>query len=206
VNAAPDSERPLLLVRHGRTASNASGVLLGRADPPLDERGVVEAAALGRALASGRFGEIAAIISSPLLRTRQTAEAIGSSVTVDDRLIELDYGEFEGVPLTSIGADMWQQWRSDIEFAPPGGESLAALGERVRAACTDWAARPLGPGAVVLVSHVSPIKAGVAWALGVGDEVAWRTHLDTASITRVIHRRTGPVLSLFNDTAHLATT
>lgn len=205
MSESPDPERPLLLVRHGRTASNARGVLLGRADPPLDERGALEAAALGAALASGRFGEIAAVVSSPLLRTRQTAEAIGLPVTVDERLIELDYGEFEGVPLTSIDAETWQRWRSDVHFAPPDGESLAALGQRVRAACVDWAERPLGPGAVVLVSHVSPIKAGVAWALGVGDEVAWRTHLDTASITRVIRRRTGPVLSLFNDTAHLAT-
>lgn len=200
---APPVDRPLLLVRHGRTASNASGLLLGRADPPLDERGIVEAAAVGAMLRSGRLGEIAAIVTSPLLRTRQTAEAIGGPIEVDERLIELDYGEFEGVPLTEIPPATWAEWRSDVDFAPPGGESLAELGTRVRDACVDWSTRPLGPGAVVLVSHVSPIKAAVAWALGAGDGVAWRTHLDTASISRVIHRRTGPVLSLFNDTAHL---
>jgi len=200
---APQS---LLLVRHGRTAANAGGLLLGRHDPPLDERGMEEAEALGRELRSGRFGEIDTVVSSPLLRTRQTAAAIGLPVVVDDRLIELDYGTLEGTPLSEVSAETWREWRSDVDFAPPDGESHAQLGRRVRAACEQWTgpdATPAGQGSVVFVSHVSPIKAAVAWALGVGDEIAWRMHLDTASITRVIHRGPVPALQLFNDTAHL---
>ena len=63
------------------------------------------------------------------------------------------------------------------------------LGARVRAACSDWASSIDAPGTVVLVSHVSPVKAAVAWALGVGDQIAWRAHLDNASVTQVADAR-----------------
>ncbi len=198
------ASRSLLLVRHGRTVDNAHGRLLGRSDPELDELGRRQAAALGAALASGRFGPIAAVVSSPLRRARQTADAVGLPVRVDDRLIELDYGEWEGTPVADVAPETWSTWQADTAFRPPGGESLADLGARVRAACVDWGIEFDASGAVVLVSHVSPVKAAMAWALGVGDEIAWRSHLDNASITRVVMRGDRPVLSLFNDTAHLA--
>ena len=83
---------------------------------------------------------------------------------------------------------------------PEGGESLAALDARVRAACADIAERA-GDRTVAVVSHVSPIKAAVAWALGAGIEIAWRSHLSHASICRIDIRRTGPVLHTFNETA-----
>ncbi|CAB4752636.1 unannotated protein [freshwater metagenome] len=197
-------QRSLIILRHGRTVANASGLLLGRADPELDDRGLEQAAALGRVLTSGRFGEIAAVVSSPLLRAQMTAQALGFPVEIDERLIELDYGGWDGRPVADVSAAEWAMWRSDSEFAPPQGESLAVLGERTRQACVDWSSKELPQrGSVVLVSHVSPIKAAVGWALGVGDEVAWRTHLDPASITHVLGRNGSPVLSLFNDTAHL---
>ena len=212
------------MVRHGRTTANARGLLLGRTDLPLDERGEREAAAVAGVIASGRFGEVAEVVSSPLLRTRQTAEAVaaavGRTVVLDDRFIELDYGSFEGTPVADIAPAVWSRWRTELDFAPEGGESIATLGVRVRAACIDWSSAgrdgqgevpgdglpdlSSARGAVVVVSHVSPIKAAVAWSLGVGDEVAWRTHLDTASITRIGSRGGVPVLSSFNDTAHLA--
>ena len=68
----------LLLLRHGRTVANASGLLLGRADPPLDETGERQAAALAAEVCSGRFGPVARIVSSPLARTRATAEAVAA--------------------------------------------------------------------------------------------------------------------------------
>lgn len=213
-------ERPLLLVRHGRTAANASGLLLGRHDPPLDERGERDVASLGRTIASGRFGPIAAVVTSPLRRTCQTGDAIRAALdeqgssdagpdelqrldAIDDRLVELDYGDFDGVAISDVDAETWRRWRSDPTFAPPGGESLVELGVRVRSACLDWCAAEVPAGTIVLVSHVSPIKAAVAWALGVGDEVAWRTHLDTASISRIVERQGTPSLTSFNDTGHL---
>lgn len=199
----PTPTRSLLLVRHGRTDQNAQGRLLGRADPDLDELGRRQAAAVGDAIASGRFGPVAAVVSSPLRRAMQTAIAIGMPVATDDRLLELDYGEMEGMPVAEVPAGTWTDWRSDVDFRPPGGESLAELGARVRAACSEWSNSLDAPGTVVLVSHVSPVKAAVAWALGVGDQIAWRAHLDTASFTQVVLRGDRPVLSLFNATEHL---
>jgi broad specificity phosphatase PhoE len=196
--------RSLLLVRHGRTVDNAHGRLLGRADPELDELGRRQAEAVGAALRSGRFGPIAAVVSSPLRRARATADALGLPVRVDDRLVELDYGELEGTPVVEVPPATWAAWRSDPHFRPPGGESLVELGVRVREACVHWSSVEGPAGAVVLVSHVSPVKAATAWALGVGDEIAWRSHLDNASISQVLWRGDRPVLSLFNDTAHLA--
>src|SRR5215210_6447011 len=122
----------LVLVRHGRTTANASGLLLGRADPPLDEHGVGQAAALAAVVAGARR-----VVCSPLRRAQETAAALGLPVEVDDRWIELDYGELDGRPIPEVPADLWARWRADVHFAPPGGESLAALGGRVRAACED---------------------------------------------------------------------
>lgn len=187
----------LILVRHGETAANASGLLLGRADPPLTERGAQQAGALARALPRP-----ARVIASPLTRTRDTAAAFGVDVEVDERWIEMDYGDYDGVALGDVPADVWARWRSDLDFTPPGGESTRAVGERVRAACGDLleAAADLD---VVVVSHVSPIKAAVAWALGAGDEVVWRLRLSVASVTRVAVGPAGPTLTSFNEIAHL---
>jgi broad specificity phosphatase PhoE len=179
----------LILVRHGQTAANASGLLLGRADPPLDDVGRVQAQMLGAVLRGPR------VVTSPLQRARETAEAFASAVTIDERWIELDYGEYDGEPVGSVPAEVWARWRNDPDFAPPGGESLHALRVRVEDALTEWAARDDDEDLIV-VTHVSPIKAAVGWALGLGDEVNWRTHVTPASITRIAK---GPVLRSFNE-------
>jgi broad specificity phosphatase PhoE len=182
----------LVLCRHGRTAANAAGVLLGRADPPLDERGSAQATAL-----PALVGRPARVVSSPLLRARQTAAALGLPVEIDERWIELDYGELDERPLADIPGSLWARWRADPGFAPPGGESLSTLGARVRSAC-DELADEVAVADVVVVSHVSPIKAAVAWAVGAGDDLVWRLHLAPASVTRIAVRPTGPVLVSFN--------
>lgn len=192
----------VLVVRHGRTAHNAGGRLLGRLDPPLDDEGERQAAALARAL-----GPVATVVASPLLRTRATAEVVaaagGATVELDERWLELDYGELDGVRLADVPAATWAAWRADPTFRPPGGESLADLGARVRPACEDVLERARG-GDVVVVTHVSPIKAALCWALGVGDEVSWRAYVAPASITRIGRGPAGPSLRGFNDVAHLA--
>jgi broad specificity phosphatase PhoE len=187
----------LVLVRHGRTAANAKGLLLGRLDEPLDEVGMVQAAEVAKVL-----GQPSRVISSPLLRARSTAEAFGVPVEIDDRWIELDYGELDGHPVSTVGVEVWARWRDDPTFVPAGGESLAALGERVISACSDlWEAA--ADEDVVVVSHVSPIKAAVAFAIGLGAEMGWRSHLDQASITRISISPRGPLLRSFNETGHL---
>jgi len=187
----------LLVVRHGQTAANAAGQLLGRADVPLTETGREQAAALAAAV-----GPVDRVISSPLQRARDTAAAFGQHVEVDDRWTELDYGVYDELALGDVPAEMWQKWRGDAEFAPPEGESLASVGRRVRAACDDLATGA-SESVVVVVSHVSPIKAAVAWALGVGDGVTWRMFVAVASITRIAVTDRGPILRSFNEVAHL---
>jgi broad specificity phosphatase PhoE len=196
----------LHLVRHGRTDANAHGLLLGRLDPPLDELGLAQASAAADALAAGVTG-VSRVICSPLARARDTASFIaarfGAEVDVDDRWIELDYGEYDGVALTDVPADEWARWRADPAFAPPGGESLASLRTRVDGALDELRDSLVDGSDVVVVSHVSPIKAAVAWTLGVGDEVTWRMYLAPASICRVRVDRRGPSLVGFNDVSHL---
>ena len=189
----------LFLVRHGRTAANAGGLLLGRADPPLDELGRAQAEALASLVDAP-----ARVVSSPLQRCRDTAAAFGANVEIDERWIELDYGEWDEQPIGSIDRADWDRWRADLDFRPPGGESLRDLGVRVRAACAD-VADAARDGDVVVVTHVSPLKAAIAWALQVADDISWRLHVTPASVTRVGIRATGPVLLTFNETHLLPT-
>ena len=189
----------LILLRHGQTPANAGGLLLGRADPPLTELGQRQAAAAAVVL----DGDVQRVVSSPLQRARQTAAALGLPVDVDEQWIEVDYGEYEGLPYRDVPPELWQRWRTEPGFTPPGGESMAAVGTRVRAAC-DALMDEAAERNVVVVSHVSPIKAAVAWALGVGDDVAWRMFLEVAAISRVGIGANGPTLRTYNDTGHLA--
>ncbi|HEY5108663.1 MAG TPA: histidine phosphatase family protein [Acidimicrobiales bacterium] len=191
----------LILVRHGESTGNAEGLLLGRIDSPLTGRGLEQARSLSDTVAGANR-----LISSPLSRALDTAEALGTglSVEVDERWVEVDYGEYDGRKLGDIPAEVWLEWRSDPAFTPPGGESLAAAGARVREACEELFADPDGPargdGIVVVVSHVSPIKAAACWSLGMGDEGAWRLYLANASATRINWGPGGPVLAGFNHT------
>jgi broad specificity phosphatase PhoE len=193
----------LILVRHGQSIHNAGNQLSGRADVALTDEGRAQADAVAASL--GSVGDVTRVISSPLLRAQQTAAAFGHPVELDDRWIEVDYGDFDGVPVDSVPAETWKAWRADPEFAPPGGESLAAVGHRVRAACADLMADATD-GRVVVVSHVSPIKAAVAWALGVDDRVAWRMFLSPASVTCIGVGVRGASLQSFNVTTHLGPT
>jgi broad specificity phosphatase PhoE len=192
----------LILVRHGQTDPNVRGLLLGRADPQLTEAGYRQACALAAALPRADR-----IVSSPLARARHTAavlagaapgDADAAGVEVDARWIEMDYGELDGCPPTALGEQSWQTWREDPDFVPAGGESLAAVCIRVREACEELA-EDAARGNVIVVSHVSPIKAAVTWALGVGVEVAWRMFLGDAAVCRIDTSGAVPLLLAFND-------
>ena len=187
----------LIIARHGRTAVNAAGRLLGRSDPPLDPLGARQAAAIAAALRPDR------VVSSPLRRCRETAAAFGRPVDVDERLIEIDYGELEGASLADVPAGVWADWRADSAWRPPGGETLEELASRVDSALGDLAHEANGAD-VVVVTHVSPVKAAVAWALGVGIEISWRCRVDPASISRVAVEGGTRSLRSFNEVGHLA--
>jgi probable phosphoglycerate mutase len=193
----------LILVRHGESTANAQGLLLGRTDAELTETGRAQAAAVPSLLER----PVVELRSSPLRRAVDTAELLGLGlpVVIDDRWIEVDYGEFECQPLGGIPAEVWQQWQSDRDFCPADGESLSEVDVRIAEACeelfaTDGQGARRVEGDVVVVSHVTPIKAAVAWALGTPD-LYWRLYLRTASVTRISWNRDAPILHGFNEVA-----
>jgi len=187
----------LILLRHGRTKANAGGLLQGRIDPDLDQLGVRQAEAAATAI-----GQVDRVIASPLARAQQTAAALGQPVETDERFIELDYGDWEAKPVKEVPAETWAAWREDLDFRPPAGETLNELGARVRDGLADLAADAMHNN-IVVVSHVSPIKASVAWALGAGDDMTWRLYLGQASICRIATTLDSARLLEFNVTAHL---
>lgn len=182
----------LYLVRHGRTEANAGGRLQGRIDLPIDEVGRAQAAAVTSVLS-----KVDRVVCSPSLRARQTAEVFGIEPELDERWLEMDYGDFDGVAMADVPRDVWAQWITDPNFRPPGGESLQEMGDRVFAACDDLleAARTSD---IVVVSHATPIKAAMAWALGVDVTITWRSQIDQASVTKILIRDRGPALHAFN--------
>ena len=185
----------MYLVRHGRTDANLHGLLQGRLDPNLDEVGHRQAAAIAEMV-----GEVDEVISSPLVRAQQTAAYFGREVELDDRWIEIAYGEYEGVPADEVPPEVWQSWQTNAEFRTRGGESFADLDARVRSACDALRDR-IHDRNIVVVSHVSPIKAAAAWALGVTMDIMFRCHLSQASLCRVDVSRFGPMLASFNEQA-----
>jgi broad specificity phosphatase PhoE len=162
-----------------------------------------QAAALSRYL-STELGPDDLVVSSPLQRALRTAEMIanGREVMVDERWIELAYGEFDGRLQSDIPAETWAKWRRDDEFAPPGGESLRTVSDRVVAACLELVDRGFGHR-IVIVSHVSPIKAAIVWALGAHPSLSWRMRLDTAAVSRIAVVGEATSLTSFNETHHL---
>jgi probable phosphoglycerate mutase len=151
-------------------------------------------------------GPVLTLRSSPLSRARDTAARLGleAPIEIDDRWIEVDYGEYECQPLREVPAEVWREWRRNPDFRPAGGETLSEVDARVATACDELFAEE-GAGArapggdVVVVSHVTPIKAAVAWALGVGAGLSWRLHLQTASVTRIGWGNDAPVLHGFDE-------
>jgi len=220
----------LVLVRHGETEANAAGVLLGRAESELTARGYRQAQAVAAALAGDMPGcpptatsvagdlpghqpipvspcKVVRVVSSPLRRAQQTAAVVAEAcgvdqVEIDERWVELDYGDLDGAALDEVPAATWDRWRHDPDFVPAGGESLTALGRRVSAALVELAGERGGmlrsTEHVVVVSHVSPMKAAVAWTLGVPDGVAWRLWLAPGSATVVGWSGAGPSLRAYN--------
>ena len=191
----------LILVRHGESVLNKENRLVGHLDPQLTELGERQARAAGTLLDA-----VSELRTSPLERTRVTAGLLGTihEAVVEPRMIELDYGELDGMPLAEVDPELWRRWMTDAAFAPAQGESLSALGARVGDVMeelfeADGAGARSREGDVVIVSHVSPIKAAVAWALGTGDLTAWRLRLSTGSVTRIAMGPAGPQLLSFNE-------
>ncbi len=185
----------VILVRHGRTTANATGVLAGRTPGvSLDQVGLDQAARTGERLAAV---PVVGVVSSPLERCRQTARFILDRQTgaphapVDPDLTECDYGQWQGRALKELAAEgLWsvvQSQPSAVTF--PGGESMAAMQARSVAAVRRHDAAfeaEHGPGAVwVAVSHGDIIKSILADALGMHLDLFQRIDVGPASVSIV---------------------
>lgn len=201
----------VLLVRHGRTTANATGVLAGRtAGVALDQIGRDQAALTGDRLAAV---PLVAVVSSPLERCRQTAQHIldrqaGTPDTpVDPDLTECDYGLWQGRPLSDLAKeDLWptvQSQPSAVVF--PGGESMAAMQARSVAAVRRHDAAleaEHGPEAVwVAVSHGDIIKSILADALGMHLDLFQRIDVGPASVSIVRYGTGRPTVHATNTEA-----
>jgi broad specificity phosphatase PhoE len=196
------------LLRHGQTPMSVQKRYAGRTDAPLTEVGVQQAAAAAKRLASAGLG---VIVTSPLLRTVQTAQAVaavtGAAVVTDDGFRETDFGAWEGLTFAEV-RERWpaeiSAWLADPEVAPPGGESFTDVSARVTAALDRVLAARAGQ-TVLIVSHVTPIKMLVTAALLAPPAAMYRMHLDVAALSEIDWYADGPaVLRSFNDTSHLS--
>ncbi len=181
----------VILVRHGRSTANATGMLAGRLpDVHLDEVGLTQAVATGERLADVR---LAAVVTSPLDRCRETAreitrrQAAPLRASVDRQISECDYGEWQGRGLKELSKEkLWKTVQNHPSAAAfPGGESMRAMQDRAVAAVRRHDVRiteEFGEGAVwVAVSHGDVIKSILADALGTHLDLFQRIHVDPAS-------------------------
>ena len=195
----------VILLRHGRTTANAGGVLAGwTPGVQLDETGTAQVGAVGERLAQV---PLAAVVSSPLERCRQTADAVVAGrdleVQSDDRLGEARYGDWTGRAIKELVKDpLWkvvQQHPSAAVFPGPEGEGLAQTQARAVAAVREWNVK-LGPDAVWLAcSHGDVIKAILADALGLHLDQFQRIVVDPASVSVVTYTETRPFVVRVND-------
>jgi len=198
----------VLLVRHGLTAGTGK-VLTGRTPGiPLDDRGQEQARALAARLAAVPLD---AIITSPLERCRQTAEAIAAArdghpvaVQEDERFAEVRYGDWTGKPLRSLARErLWrvvQDHPSAVRFPGEEAESMADMQHRVVSAARDWNSR-LGKDAIYLVcSHGDVLKSLLADSRGMHLDLCQRIQIDPCSLSMIRYTPLRPFVVRMNDT------
>ncbi len=198
----------VLLVRHGRTSANTAGVLAGRSPGvELDDVGRVQALTLGERMAAV---SLAVVVSSPLRRCRQTAQALlaGRSEAVpsstDTGLIECGYGEWTGRTLKELSKEkLWrtvQQQPSAVRF--PGGEAMTEMAARAVGSVRSWDEKVTadhGEDAIwVAVSHGDVIKAILADALGTHLDTFQRILVNPASVSVVRYTAARPYVVTMN--------
>ncbi|MGA5562768.1 bifunctional RNase H/acid phosphatase [Streptomyces platensis] len=210
---APDLGPPatFVLLRHGETALTPEKRFSGSGgtDPELSAAGRRQAEATATALAAR--GSIQAVVSSPLRRCRETAQAVaarlGLEVRIEEGLRETDFGAWEGLTFAEVRERFPEDldaWLGSARVAPTGGgESFAAVARRVAVARDKLLARYAGK-TVLLVTHVTPVKMLVRLALGAPPESLFRMELSAASLSAVAYFSDGNAsVRLLNDTSHL---
>jgi probable phosphoglycerate mutase len=181
----------LYLVRHGWTAWHGEGRVAGWSPVPLDAQGQAEAEAAGRWLADHCRDRPSALVSSPVVRARQTAEAIARAFQpaltpqLEEAIAETRLPEWEGRMATDIEANdhRWPKFfDGPADFRFPGGETVREVQGRVVAAVDGLRRRP-GRGEIILVAHADPIRSLIAYHLGMDANHLYRLRVETGSIS-----------------------
>jgi len=197
----------LLLIRHGRTPANVAGILAGRMPEVfLDEIGEASAHNLAKRIATV---PVCQVVTSPLERTVQTSQLVfGETVAVahEERLIECDYGLWQGRELAELAKeDLWSVvQKTPDEMVFPDGESMLGMADRAVTAVRDWDAKIVdehGDKAIwAAVSHGDVIKAICADALGIPLRKFQRIVIEPASVSVIHYNKDSVALSKLNDT------
>ncbi|MGI8625787.1 MAG: bifunctional RNase H/acid phosphatase [Geodermatophilaceae bacterium] len=197
----------LYLLRHGLTVHTPERRFSGRNDLALTERGGAQIAAAGQRLAV--LGSISALFSSPLRRTRESAEIMADAlhlpIDVDDDLVELDFGSLEGLTWAeaqSAFPDQLAAFRSSPDIAAPGGESISVVRARMGRVLARIRHDHEGRDVAVL-THLTPIKVLLCMALDVPLSTVHRIFLAPAGLSIVEWYADGRAsVTLVNDTSH----
>ncbi|NPV54087.1 MAG: histidine phosphatase family protein [Firmicutes bacterium] len=206
----------IFLVRHGQTKWNKDSICRGRLDVELDETGISQAAATGKALSHLEFE---AVYSSPLKRAMKTAEEIAAfhkshnpnsnialTVTPVDGLIDIDFGEWQGLTIEEVSQRypdiyrLWQREPQNVRF--PGGESLDEVSQRATSAMKSLIAKH-PEGNIVMVSHRVVNKVLLCAALGLDNSHFWLIGQDTCCINVIEPAYDRYIIHTLNDTCHI---
>jgi alpha-ribazole phosphatase len=197
----------LYMIRHGETVWNRDLLFTGQSDIELTERGLAQAAALGRRLAGVNF---AGVYASDLRRALETARIVSGqdvgAITADSRLREANFGEWEGASWASLSEkcpEALAKWRENPADRPvPGGECFRQLQTRTVAAMREIIAGH-NEGNILVVSHAGTIRMYLAAILGADINQVWRMRQDNAALNILQVSEGEPFINLLNDTTHL---
>ncbi|MCD6507567.1 histidine phosphatase family protein [Candidatus Poribacteria bacterium] len=199
----------IMLIRHGETAWNVREVFRGRIDVELNETGVKQAELLGEYLS---HENILAVYSSPLKRALKTAEMIAKhhdiDVEITEGLMDLDFGEWQGLPHETVKegyGELYRKWlESPHEVRMPNGEGLDDVRERgvrlVEELIDEYGS---GESIIALVSHRVVNKVLICALLGLDNSHFWNIKMDTCGITTFEYEKGRFVLTRHNDTSFL---
>ncbi len=197
----------LLFIRHGETDWNRDRRVQGQIDVPLNDVGLAQAARLADHV---RELGVEAVVTSDLLRARQTAELIAGAdvpLLLEARLREAGFGAFEGLSVEEMldrYPEEYAAWRSDpLASRPPGGETIEELRHRAMVGLADAIAGLTEDRRVAVVTHGGTVRALVCGMLGLPLFGYSRLRVDNCSISRILLSDRGPMLTGFNDTWHL---
>jgi alpha-ribazole phosphatase len=202
----------LLLVRHGETDWTVQGRFLGHTDLGLNEKGQRQATAVAHRLSREK---IQTIYTSDLQRVQAFAQAIadyqeasrGTAIVLPDRrLREVNFGEWDGLTYAEIlrrAPDSVNAWQADfLKTAPPGGESLEQLADRVKPFLAGIL-EGFPEKTLVIAGHAGSLQCLVCLALGLPVKMYWQFRLALASISQISIYPEGAIVNSLNDTCHL---